>query len=220
MSGIDNNMVFEDLRDALILLIQTEAGTRFRVIGSQKQSFDADEIKDTLRTLQVFFSTGDYPSSGRQIFQHDVTFQLFLSVSSASSGDKATIGDDTATPAARQAALLAVQEAENLVDNSMDELWRMITQILKDPVNIDFGLTSFTVSSPELAAFRKNQVLDKGTLTTLTASATWSATIDETTPGATGVAGVQPVIDATIDEQPLVGDEILDNPKVGMETDQ
>lgn len=220
MSGIDNTMVFEDLRDSLLTLLQTKAGSRFRAIGVQHQSFSSKEIKGDLRTVQVFLNTSDYPASGKQKFKHDVSFQIELSVSSPSKGDKATIADDTALASARQAALLAVQDGIDLVDKSMDELWRMVTQVLKDPTNEDIGLASYVVSDPVLNGFRKNQVLDKGTLTTLTGSATWSATIDETTPGATGTAAVEPnAIDVVLDEQPVSGDGITTQPKVGIETE-
>lgn len=213
-------MVFEDLRDSLLTLLQTKAGSRFRAIGVQKQSFGSQEIKGDLRTVQVFYVTGDYPASGKQIFRHDVTFQLLLSVSSPTIGDKATVEDKSASASARQTALLAVQEAEDLVDKSMDELWRMVSQILKDPINEEIGLANYVVSNPELNGFRKNQLLDKGTLTTLTASATFTATIDETTPGATGVEAIQPAIDTVLNEQPVDGTNIDDPPQVGMETEQ
>lgn len=220
MSGIDNPMLFEQLRDSIVALLIANQTGRFRTIDNQKQSTSSKEIEGILRTVQLFFSTGDYPESGRANFRHDVTYQLLLSVSSPSKGDKSIIEDDTASASARQAALLAVQEAEDLVDKSMDELWRMVTQILKDPANIDFGLSTYTVSSPRLTNFRKNQVLDKGTLTTLTASATWTAELTETTPGIVGVEGVQPVIDTDLDERPVNNDTGFDSPEVGMETEQ
>ena len=220
MSGIDTPMVFEQLRDSLLTLLQTKGGSRFRAIGVQHQTFSSQEIEGDLRTVQVFLNTSDYPPSGKQIFKHDVPFQLLLSVSSPTKGDKAVIDDDNASASARQTALLAVQEGINLVDKSMDELWRMVTQILKDPANEEIGLADYVVSDPNLTGFRKNQVLEKGTLTVLTAQAAWSAHIDETTPGITGVAAVQPAIDVTLNEQPVSGDEVLEPPKVGVQTDQ
>ena len=213
-------MNFELLRDGLEATLIANQGSLFRTIGEQKQSTGAEEVKGILRTVQVFYNTGNYPrgKSGRQNFEHDTGFQLEYTVSSPSKADLTVLDDPGASAPAKQAALLASSEGTRLADRLLDELKRFVTQILMDPVNEDYGLTKFTVSDPWLSNFRKNEPIDKGGLIVLTGSETFSAVVTETTAGATTTTAVIPTIDITSDERPLNNDTGFEAPKSGVQT--
>lgn len=205
MAGIDTPMVFEQLRDGLIALLTANQTGRFITVGSQKQSTDATEVKGILRTVQIFYIRGEYPkgSSAWGSPSHDVSFNIVYTASSAAQGDKAVLESDGSTESQVQAALLAAQEGESLVDKSIDELRRMVTQILMDPANEDFGLAAGVVSDPWLQNFQKTAPIEKGRLVVLKASETFTANVDETTTGVTGTTAIQPAIDITNDQRPI-----------------
>lgn len=213
-------MNFELLRDALEATLIANQGVLFRTIGEQKQSTGAEEVKGALRTVQVFYNTGSYPrgKSGRQKFEHDMGFQLEYTVSSPSKADLTVLDDSGASAPAKQAALLSAQEGTRLADRLLDELRRIVTQILMDTVNQDFGLTKYLVSDPWLSNFRKNEPIDNGGLIVLTASEMFTAVVTETTAGATTTVAEIPAFDIELDEQPLDGTTIDDPPKVGIQT--
>jgi len=219
--AITDPMNFELLRDGLETILIANQGALFRTIGAQKQSTGAEEVKGILRTVQVFYNTGSYPrgKSGRQKFEHDTGYQLEYTVSSPSKADLTVLDDPGADASAKQAALLAASEGTRLADRLLDELRRIVTQILMDTVNQDFGLTKYLVSDPWLENFRKNEPLDKGGLIVLTASEMFTAVVTETTAGATTTAAVIPAFDITNDERPLNNDTGFDSPKSGVETE-
>ena len=218
--AITDPMNFELLRDGLEATLIANQGSLFRTIGSQKQSTGAEEVKGILRTVQVFYNTGNYPrgKSGRQKFEHDTGFQLEYTVSSPSKADLTVLNDPGASAPALQAALLASSEGTRLADRLLDELRRIVTQILMDPVNQDLGLTKYLVSDPWLSNFRKNEPLDKGGLIVLTASEMFSAVVTETTAGAATIAAVIPAFDIDSDERPLNNDTGFEAPKSGVQT--
>lgn len=220
--AITDPMNFELLRDGIEALLIANQSTHFRTIGEQKQTTDAEQVKGDLRTVQVFYSEGDYDDkSSPQELIHEVSFQLFYTVANAATANLTILEDPEASAAAKQAALLASAEGSRLADRSLDELRRMITQILKDPVNKDFGLAEFAVANPRLKNFRKNPPIDKGNLIVLTGSETFTAIVDESLIGATGVAAVAPTVDITMLQDPLSGTVADENkPKVGIQTEQ
>lgn len=192
--AITDEMKFEELRDSIETLLLANQSTHFRTIGEQKQSVGAEEIKGDLRTVQVFYSEGDPEHETRTEFEHKTTYQLFFSVSSPSTGDVATLESDSALPAAKQAALLNSTQGSRNADRSMDELFRMVTLILMDPVNEDLGLAKYTVSGRKIENFRKNQPIDHGNLIVITASARLTAIVTEIMIGATPTPAVEPAI--------------------------
>lgn len=221
MAGIDTPMVFEQLRDSLTELLAANQTGRFVTVGSQKQSTDASEVTGILRTVQVFYFSGDYPESKSAVGfpSHDVTFQIVYTVASPSIGDKKILNDPNVLPEQVQTALLNMQEGEALVDKSIDELHRMVTQILMDPVNEDIGLKIGVVSKPWLNNFQKTAPIEQGSLVVLKASETFTANVDETLTGATTTPAESPTIDLTNDQRPI-DESAGTSPSSGMQTDQ
>jgi len=199
-------MEFENLRDSIQALLLANQSTHFRTIVSQKQSKTADEVKGTLRTVQVFFQEGDAEKYDKTQFEHDMTFGLYLTVAEPATADKATLDDPNATAAQKQAALLMSMPGSDKADRSMDELYRMVILILKDPVNEDLGLAKYIVSNPRIRNFRKDQPVDHGNLILLTASARLTATVIEIMIGGQATAAVQPAIGVETQFTPANGD--------------
>lgn len=187
-------MNFIIVRDALITLLGNQAAGRFRVLGFQEQGQSAEEVKDSSRTAQVYYSQGDFPKSGASIItgpsKHNMTFKVDLTVSKAASCDLTIINDPLATQGDLAIALAASQEAVNLADKSLDELFNVVYQILMDARNIDFQLDR-VVANRWGDNFQKNQPISRGELVVLTGTMQLTASIEEELLGDTP----QPAID-------------------------
>lgn len=221
--GITDPMVFELVRDAVETLLAENQSTFFRTIGEQKQSTDAEQVKGNLRTVQVFYSEGDYPRDSNNYIQvrHAITIQLLYTVSSPAKVDLSVLDDPEESAANKQAALLAASEGSRLADRLMDELRRMVSQIIMDPANIELGLDPYVVANRWLNNFRKSEPIDKGNLFILTGTETFTCIVDETFTGATTIEAEEPTADINSLQEPLSG-EVLDanKPKAGVQTDQ
>lgn len=221
--ALTDPMNFELLRDAIEALLIANQGSLFRTIGDQKQSINAEQVKGNLRTVQVFYSEGKYPKEkgSHQQLTHETTFQLIYTVSSPVKVDLSVLNDPDSTAGQKQAALLALNEGSRLADRLMDELRRIVTQIIMDPANRDLGLAPYVVSNRWLDNFRKSEPLDKGNLFLLTGSETLTAVVDEELIGVTPTLAVRPTVDLTSSQELIeTENDQVDKPKVGFETAQ
>lgn len=232
MSGLDTQMNFEIVRDALRATL--EAGSisgghpgRFRVPGSPKQRTGDNEILNLNRSVQIYYFSGDFENSSKQELNHDAKFEIKLNCSSDTKADLATFEDELSTSEEIQTAFAAVELATDRVEDSMDELWRMVIQILKDPKNQYFGLAKGAVSTVRMPNFVKSDIMEKGDLVTLTAKGTLSCNMDETLIGATptilGPAD-QPALDiethfTTPEDNKLPTDPTITPAKTGIDID-
>lgn len=203
--SLTDPMLFEQVRDNVTALLEANQGAYFRTISYQKQRTDASEVKNNNRTAQIFFESGDFDdgSSGKQEKEHRCEYQIYLTVSSPVTADLSVLKDDEASAAAKQAALAGSTMASYNADRSLDELWRMVAQILLDPANRalgfddtpnDRGSIQYTCSRLKLDNFRKNAPVDHGNLVVLTAEATFKTTVTETFDG----ASVTPAADSPV----------------------
>ncbi len=170
----------------------------YRVIGYQHQQTGADEVDNLNRTVQVFYSSGDFPKSSGRLTgstQHDIIYRLDLMVSAQTQGDVSTLNSPMSLPAEKSIALDAFLEAGNVADNSLDELIELIYQVLMDPQNYDMGQTKGTVSSRWIDQVQKDQPIDRGELVVLTASMFMRLRTSEDITGESGTAGdIQEVV--------------------------
>lgn len=217
--ALTDPMNFELVRDAIGTLLSTAGAGYFRVVEGQKQSFSSDEFTGTDRTVQVFYSDGDYEGSMQRINAHDCTFKIEYYVSSPCKADLSVLDDPASTPAQLQAAIAGKQAAFFLVDRAMDELRRITTQIILSPAQKSFGLARHTVSKRWLTGFRKTQVFTHGRLVQLNATENLTCRVSEALTGVTPTLGVAPVIDITQNPQPITGAEVTP-PSEGMQTEQ
>lgn len=227
--GLLDPMKFEQLRDNIIALLVANQATYFRTVLGQKQRTDAEEVKKYLRTVQVFNESGEYDdrSSGKQTKEHNCEYRIEYKLSRAAEADLTVLDDESATPDQLQAALSAADEATALADKGMDELRRMVSQILLDPKNramgfddtpSETGKINYTVSRPQLTNYRKNQPLRVGGLVLLTASETFKATVTETFDGADVTLAATNPIDTETGISNADGDPTTDPTLFGVES--
>lgn len=199
-------MAFRIIKNSLInnVLGPAELG-RFRTIGYQRQGKSAEEVKDSGRTVQAFYSGGEFSRGAgvRGPKQHDITFRIELTAGAAAKADMALINSPTATPVQIALAMADFQEASALADESFDELADIVFQILMDARNIDLGLPKGIVSNRWVGRITKDDALPRGENVILTGSMVLTCRAAEVVAGATGAIGT--TYDVTVDIQ---GDNI------------
>jgi hypothetical protein len=230
MSGLDTPMNFELVRDAFRATLKAGAVSgghpgRFRVTGSQKQRTGDNEILNLNRTVQIYYEQGGFSGSDKQQLNHEATYEIKLSCSADTKADLATLDNDASTPAEITAAFDNIELATDRVEDSIDELWRMVIQIMEDPANEDYGLTPGTVDTVRLTNFLKSDVMEKGDLVSIHGKATLTCNMDETLSGVTPTElqpGDQPAINTeskfkTLSDDP---DDTKTTPaKISIDTD-
>lgn len=186
-------MIFRQIKEALVnqILGPAEAG-RFRTVGFQRQVKSAAETLGASRMVQVYYSSGDFPKNAGRINGptiHDITIRLDLTVSTAAAGDLSVINNPASTSEQIAVALLAFQEAASLADDSIDELFDIVYQIIMDGRNVDLGLPSGTVSNRWIDQINKDDPVPRGEYVILTGSMILTCRAAETVSGDIGVAG-------------------------------
>lgn len=200
-------MQFRVIRDKLIEVLGAAAAGNFRVIGFQKQTKNAEEVKGNNRSLQVYYSTGDFSKKGGRMTgspQHDMVFRLEFTVSEPAKVDLSVIENPGSTALQIANALAALQTASKLANDSMDEFFEIVYQILMDANNVTLGLPADAEGKENAMAnrwipdFRKDETLEKGELVVLTGIAMYACRSDEAVVGASAVPGLK-TIDTTVD---------------------
>lgn len=200
-------MNFRTVTAAIQTILGDAAAGRFSVIGYRRQGRDAEEIRGDKRSVQVYFSSGDFPkSAGRSSgsTQHQMTFNVDLSVSAPAKVNLAAITTPGATAGQIATALSALQEAADIADEAMDELMEMVYQILMDARNFDLGLDRGIVSSRWVGSLNKDDPQPQGSLVVLTGRIQYTCQTVEAIVGEIGVAatgGISTVID-------IIGDDV------------
>lgn len=184
-------MNFRIIQQAIVSILGAAAAGRFQTIGYQRQTKGASEVRGSNRMVQCFFSEGAFPKTAGRMTgptQHNMTFSIGLTVSAPATADLTTINNPASTSAQISAALLAMQEASSLADESFDELAEIVYQILMDGLNLDLGLSKGGVSNRWVTAIRKDAPAPQGSLVVLTGSVEYTCNAAEQVTGDTGVA--------------------------------
>jgi hypothetical protein len=199
-------MNFELLEASIIELLGNAEAGRFRTVGYQKQGQEAFHVKDTDRSVQVYYSEGNYPKSAGSLngpVMHDMTFNLDLTVSMPAKGDLATLENPNATAPELQAALASLQIAEFLVNQSWNDLAAIVYQILMDARNLDLGLAPIRVANRWVDQPLKDPVLRRGELVVLTGSMKLTARMPEELLGDAGIPFTVIDTEIEIDGDPI-----------------
>ncbi len=181
-------MMFRTVKAAIIQLLGDEAAGLFSVIGYRGQSHAASEIKDKSRTVQVYYSEGQFPRNAGRMASgkiHDLTIDLDLSASAAAKGDVSALTSPDSTAQAKALALSELRSAADVADTSIDELIEAVYQIMMDARNIDLGLSG-EVASRWIETIRKDTALEHGDLVVKTASMKFTCRVCETVRGDLG----------------------------------
>ena len=164
-------MNYQLIRDAIEdLLVAGESGN-FQTVMFQRQRKAAETVQGTKRMVQCFYKGGSFPDSVGQMngpFQHDATYQFDLTTSDKAKVDLATLNNEAATSEQRIAALQARQEAAEIANASMDQLFDNVFQIIMDPANRDMGLSIGKVVKRWVNQFQKDDPVETGELVILT----------------------------------------------------
>ena len=183
-----------------------EAG-RYRTIGYQKQNTDIEDVLGNNRTVQVFFSSSDFPKNASSLqgpFKHEMSYRIELAVAEDSAVNLAALKDENATDADREKAWKSFVEAGDSADESFDELAGIVFQVIMDARNIDLGLPVGDVSDRWVGQIRKDEPEPTGEYVMLTGAMMLTCSTSEEAEGDPGVT-VAAIIDTTVD---IDGDDV------------
>jgi len=184
-------MKFQDIRDAVITLLGTYAGSDFRVLGYQDPSKAAETVLDESRLVEAYFKRGEFPKSGGALngpFDHEITINLDLTVGKASEGDLAILDNPSADPEDIKTALADYKEAKQLADRSLDELFDKVWIILMAANHMDLGMSE-KVSSRWIPDMEKDDPVRLGQYIILTGSTRLTCRVQEESTGVIPVPG-------------------------------
>lgn len=199
-------MNFETIQANLITILGLGAAGRYRTIGYEPQGSSAALNEDFDRSVQVFYVTGDFPKSGSSLrgpMRHEMGFRVEMIASKAATVDVATLDSSTATNAQKATALAGLQKASFLADASLNSLLALVFNVLLDNSDLDLG-PGIVAASRWFNGFRKDPPHPRGSLVTVTGSATFTCTYPETLSGLEALnvdehGVIQPtIIDVTI----------------------
>jgi len=181
-------MMFRTARDAARDLLSASAAGRFTVIGA-KRSTSAEEVKGVLRTVQVYYSSGDFPkkSGGNYGVAHDVTLKIELVAAAAAVGNLAPLQSPDSTAQDFADALATFQDASTTADNSIDELADIVYQILMDGRNMDLGLDEGSVANRWISGIVKTEPSTRGEYVMLGSTMNLTFRVSESLDGDAGV---------------------------------
>lgn len=208
-------MNFRVIAAAITTLLGNSADGNFVVVGYRNQRTSSEEIRNNKRRVQCYFSNGDFPkSSGRQTgaTQHQMTFNLDLSVAASAKADLSVLNDPDSTALQISTSLAAMQDASHVADGLMDEFIEYIYQFLMDGNNFDLGLGKGIMSSRWVDFIRKDDPAPQGDLVTLTARLQYTCQTVEEVTGEVGTligsGGIFTQIDIEDDDVERTGVEV------------
>lgn len=204
-------MNFRLIKDNLInKILGPAANYRYRVVGFQSQAKSAEEVLDCDREVKVYYSSSEFPKSGGRAsgpVQNDVTYRVELTVSKGAEVDLSVINDPSATAANLAIAIAEFGTASELADNSIDELFEIVYQILMDARNIDIGFDKGVVANRWVSRMQKNESVPLGEYLILTGSIDFQLRTSEVLKGDTGTlaTGYGVVVDQDGDDVEKAG---------------
>lgn len=206
-------MIFEQLQESLTNnVLGPSANNRFKVIGYLQQSKSADEVAANL--VQVFYKEGDFPKNSASLrgpVQHEMTFNIEMTVAAPARGDIAAIADPNANPQQLINALNNFSNSAKDAESKLNTLIRDVYQIIMDARNFDLGLSKGVISNRWIRNTSKDEPLPRGEYVILTAIMILTCRASETVTGDTGTPG------EIMDISMLFGNEETDTSDSGVE---
>ncbi len=186
-------MKFRTIKTAVKTLLFNSQASRYITVGAQKQSKSADEFIGNNRLVQVYYYRGMFPKRGGTIARgpndHEITLKIDFTVSEPAKGDIATLNNPNSTAGQLQTAIANIAIASDLADDSIDELFDIIYQVIMDAENIDLGLANDIVANRWITDFQKDEPVQRGELLVLTGSCNLTCKASEAVSGETPVTG-------------------------------
>lgn len=205
-------MNFRIVKTAIQDLLEAQAAGRFRVIGKQVMSKSADEIMNNDRLVQVYYSDGNFPKSGRLHGPktHDIVIEIDMSASASAEGDLSILDNPLATAIQKAAAIAAIREASEIADTKIDELIDAVYNILMDARHEGLLLEKGLISSRWIDRIQKDTLLERGEFVVKTANMKYTCRVQEIVSGDIGNQPARVIYDSTT---PISADieEVLDS---------
>lgn len=145
MSDLTNTpMAFEVIRDSIInnILVPGEQD-RFRTVGNSLPIQSAESVLKNSRSVAVYISEGGFEGGSLYLPYHDMTFAIEMMVSASSEADLKILEKTFPENVQRDIhanALANMQTGEFIVDRLMDELIRIVYQLIMHAENDLLGL--------------------------------------------------------------------------------
>ena len=210
-------MSYRDIKAALVELLGDEAAGRFRVLGYRGQNKGAPAVEGQNRLVQVYYSEGDFPRSGRMRGPktHDITIDIDITASAVAEGDISVLENPASTAHQKAAALLALHTASEMVDESIDEVIDAVYNIIMDARNADLNLPVGDVASRWVPRIQKDQVLERGELVVKTANLRYTCRVQEYVQGDIGNVPDRVIYDAGMTGDIPASGVLVDNDNTG-----
>ena len=194
-------MKFRTVKTSLLALLNASEAGRYQTVGFQRQQKGADEVKGNNRLVQLYYSRGSFPKSSSSLsgpFKHTATYQVDLTCSEAATVDLATLNNPASSPAQITAALAAKAEAAKLADDSLDELFDIVYQIIMDARQRDLDLGIGGASDIYISDFQKDEPDAQGRLVTITGAFIIGVVMEEIVSGETSTTQDQLISGGTV----------------------
>lgn len=199
-------MKFRTAKQQIISILTASQGSNFVTVGSQKQSKGSKENLNLPR-VTVYYQNGNFPKTGsnfQSVKQHNASYRIEFTVVMESEVDLSVLNNPSSTAIQISAALAAMPELSDQVDNKMDELFDNVYQVLMDARNYDLDLTIGEITDRYIDNFQKDSPIPKGEFMILTGGCTLTMNMEEIVDGETGTPGVN--VDTTVDLKDDQGD--------------
>ena len=158
-------MSFTDAKADLIQLLGDEANGQYQVIGYKPSGISADTVLNTDKKVLVFFRRAQI-DKGLNTEIDDLLqgshFVILLQVAKKASIDLSVLEDPLSSAAQRATAIDNSLFAELLVNDAMDDFYKIILKIIMKPEHRWFNGTEDTVEDRWVESFEKSDVVPMG----------------------------------------------------------
>lgn len=185
-------MYFRQIKTALEQLLIDKAAGRYRVQGYQIQTRSPEEVEGNNRLVVITYDQGDFPGQGYRSggsVDHQASYRVALYVSSGSIADIQEITNAENTNGQRQTSLSVTIPGHKIIDDSIDELFEIVFQVILDREDTDLGLGSEAFDKLIISQYQKDDPFEMGGKACISASFQIQAKLNEEITGADPIAG-------------------------------
>lgn len=209
------SMVFELVKASVVTnILVPNQGSNFITVGYENQVLTADDVLNNKRRVQFRYKKGDFPKNSKRgsgSSQHDMRFEIVLTVSKKTKVDIATINNANSTAQQIAAAIADRELASKRAEDSMDELIGIVYQILESASVYNLGLDTGVISGPGIDNIQKGDPVNEGQYVIITATMDLSCRGNESVSGDNGI--VANIIDTSIE----IGEDPNENTGVSVD---
>lgn len=179
-----------ELKDAIIRLLEENAGGRYTVNNPQNRKSDAHNIFNR-PTVTVYYAEGNFDKSKSSVnspYHHDPVFNIHILAGGKSKVNLDVLQNPAATDSQLAEALSNATNASMEVDAKIDDLLSVLYDIIMSPQNRNLGTDGNT--NRWIDKISKGTPEPIGAIVTETATITLQAQCSETVTGEIGTPGI------------------------------